>query len=221
MFFALTACGGGSSSSNNTVGPTGPVLPAFSRYAIHASGSVYRVDNDNGRLTYLHTFNNGGFPFASGATLAIHPTGSTVYGSCDADLICQFSIAVDGKLTEMLPRVATGNDPRSTAIDPDGRYAYVANRGSDNLSRYQIEVDGRLTPLASPTISAGTTPVHITVDPNGQFVYVANFTATMGNNTISLYAIDPNDGTLSELSSSPLITYNTNLFDLVTTGSQL
>src|SRR6202041_2862080 len=57
-----------------------------------------------------------------------------------------------------------------------GRFAYVANQGSNDLSAYLIDsATGSLTPIGgSPFASTGTTPVSLTIDPNGQFLYVVD-----------------------------------------------
>ncbi|MGB6306609.1 MAG: hypothetical protein WBF89_02365, partial [Steroidobacteraceae bacterium] len=53
-----------------------------------------------------------------------------------------------------------------------GRFAYVANQGSSDLSAYVINSStGFLTPVAgSPFATSGTTPVSLIVDPNGEFL---------------------------------------------------
>ena len=47
---------------------------------------------------------------------------------------------------------AAGLSPTSIAIDPSGRFAYVANSGSGDISMYGINADGTLTPLVPGTI---------------------------------------------------------------------
>src|SRR5580692_7453810 len=57
-----------------------------------------------------------------------------------------------------------------------GRFAYVANQLSNNLSAYSIDSStGFLTPIAdSPFPDTGTAPAAVVVDPNGQYLYVAD-----------------------------------------------
>jgi YVTN family beta-propeller protein len=76
-----------------------------------------------------------------------------------------------------------------------GRFAYVANQGSNDLSAYVINSStGLLTPVAgSPFASQGTTPVSLTVDPNGLFLYVVD----NASNDVSVYSIDNSTGTLA------------------------
>ena len=76
-----------------------------------------------------------------------------------------------------------------------GRFAFVANQLSNNLSAYAIDsTTGALSPLSgSPFASNGTTPAALVVDPNGAFLYVAN----NGSDNVSVYAIDDSTGALT------------------------
>ncbi|HEY2677074.1 MAG TPA: beta-propeller fold lactonase family protein [Steroidobacteraceae bacterium] len=76
-----------------------------------------------------------------------------------------------------------------------GRFAYVANRQSNNLSAYAIDsANGGLLPIAgSPFASTGTTPTAVAVDPNGDFLYVAND----ASNNVSVYSVDTSSGALT------------------------
>ena len=95
--------------------------------------------------------------------------------------------------------VPAGNRPVSVTVDPTGKFAYVANQFSDDVSQYRIETNGTLSALSPATIAAGGSPVSITVDPTGQFAYVAN----QLSDDVSQYGIEAN-GTLSLLTSDPL-----------------
>jgi 6-phosphogluconolactonase len=76
-----------------------------------------------------------------------------------------------------------------------GRFAYVANQSSNNLSAYAIDsATGRLTAISgSPFAATGTTPVAALVDPNGTFLYVADDASS----DVSVFAIDATTGILS------------------------
>jgi len=57
--------------------------------------------------------------------------------------------------------VAAGTGPRSAAVDPSGKFAYVANGGSHNISVYTIEAGtGALT--STGTVAAGAFPESVT-----------------------------------------------------------
>ncbi|HYL55486.1 MAG TPA: beta-propeller fold lactonase family protein [Gemmatimonadales bacterium] len=98
---------------------------------------------------------------------------------------------------------ATGTGGLSVAVVPNrsgtfGKFAYVANSNSGNVSMYNINsATGVLTPLVPPRIPSGTQPVSVAVDPSGKFAYVANF----GSNTVSMFIIDSSTGALRPIGS--------------------
>jgi 6-phosphogluconolactonase (cycloisomerase 2 family) len=85
------------------------------------------------------------------------------------------------------------------AVAPDpsgkfGKFAYVANIDSDNVSMYAINpTTGALEAIGA--IAAGAAPSSVAVDPSGKFVYVAN--ENSGN--ISMYTIDAATGILQSI----------------------
>ena len=91
--------------------------------------------------------------------------------------------------------------PNSVAVDPTGKFAYVANSGTNNVSMYTINgTTGALT--LTGRIDAGTGPASVAVDPSGRFIYVANesnFDSLVGN--VSMYTIDSTSGALTSMGS--------------------
>ena len=105
--------------------------------------------------------------------------------------------------TAMFTITAGGVSPESIAVDPNGKFAYVANAGcSDafpgNVSMYTINsTTGALASIGSP-VAADFGPHSVTVDPFGKFAYVANDGAlevTCGS--VSMYTINATTGTLT------------------------
>jgi 6-phosphogluconolactonase len=99
----------------------------------------------------------------------------------------------------------TGNQPQSVAIDPRGKYLYVANSLDSSVSAYVIDLatgtpSSAINSTGSPTNSTDTQPVSIAVDPAlGRFVFTANF---LGD-SISGFRLDPNAGTLTPTQATP------------------
>ena len=50
---------------------------------------------------------------------------------------------------------------QTITVDPRGRYAYVANVNSANVSQYTISANGGLTPMTTATVGAGSGPYAI------------------------------------------------------------
>ena len=105
-----------------------------------------------------------------------------------------------------------GRAPYTVAIDPTGKFAYVPNAGSNNVSAYTIDAaSGALTPVKGSPFKAGIAPVSMTVDPTGKFAYAASF----WSDNISGYAIDPTSGALKPLPGSPFANTGAGPFDVV------
>src|SRR2546429_6290328 len=95
-------------------------------------------------------------------------------------------VAVTGVQTCALPisltstgTIAAGSGPASVAVDPSGKFAYVAN-GSD-VAMYTIsDTAGGLASIGTIAAGAGLFSLSIAVDPSGRFVYVARPADTVG-----------------------------------------
>jgi 6-phosphogluconolactonase (cycloisomerase 2 family) len=104
----------------------------------------------------------------------------------------------------MASSIAADNLPDAVAVDPRGRYVYVANYNANNVKAYTIDQStGIPTPVAgSSTYAVGTGPICILIEPNeGTFIYTANF---LGNSVSGLY-LNPSTGALSQAQRSPSI----------------
>jgi DNA-binding beta-propeller fold protein YncE len=87
--------------------------------------------------------------------------------------------------------IAAGTDPVSVAVDPAGKFAYVTNSGSNDVSMYAMNsITGSLTLIGMT--AAGLSPTSIAIHPSGQFAYVTN----SGSNDVSMYSIG-STGTLT------------------------
>ena len=94
-----------------------------------------------------------------------------------------------------------GNGPASVTVDPSGKFVYVANQSTNDVSAYTINAaTGALTRILcgggvgciGNNFLAGNGPASVTVDPSGKFAYVANQNIgliTPGN--VSAYTVDP------------------------------
>lgn len=60
------------------------------------------------------------------------------------------------------------------AVTPDGRFAYVANTGSNNLGAYSIRFDGQISLEGNPSTLPGAGPLDLAFSNNGRYLYVLN-----------------------------------------------
>src|SRR5262249_41954777 len=92
--------------------------------------------------------------------------------------------------------------PFSVAVDPFGKFAYVANEGGfapTSVSMYTINVTtGALTSIG--TVAAGGRAKSVAVNPKGRFAYVANGSDPPGSaGNVSMYIINATTGALTSI----------------------
>lgn len=99
-------------------------------------------------------------------TPIITPDGNTLYVPIDRTITTVDVFAVNNNYTASSITVGTG--PTGAAITPDGRYVYVANNGSTNVS-----VIDTSTNTVTATISVGNAPNRVWASTDGLWVYVS------------------------------------------------
>jgi 6-phosphogluconolactonase (cycloisomerase 2 family) len=207
---ALTAIPGspfpaGSVPFSVAVAPNGKFAYVANQGSNNVSG--YAIDRKTGALTAI-----AGSPFPAGSTpfsVAVDRSGSFAYtANFGSNNVSGYTI--DPSTGALTPIAASsgnpfpaGSAPVSVAVDPSGKFAYVANFGSNNVSGYTIDPStGALTPIAASSgnpFPAGSGPFSVAVDPSGTFAYVAN----NGSNNVSGYRIDPKTGALTAITGAP------------------
>ena len=157
---------------------------------------MYQIDATTGGLAFTGVIAVAG----RAVSMTLAPSGKFVYvadGGSNSDGSAGVNVSiysVDGS-TGALSSIGTieaGLLPWSIAIDPLGKFAYVANLGSNDISVYSINgTTGALT--LTGTTAAGSSPTSIVVHPSGKFAYVTN----SGSNDISMYSINSTTGALT------------------------
>lgn len=111
--------------------------------------------------------------------------------------------AMNGELTPLSGSpFATSSAPNAIAVDPSGKFAYVAN-SNEEISAYSINTTtGTLTEISGSPFATTLRSMSIAVDPSGKFVYVAN-SGNGGAGHVSAYAINPTTGALQPVPGSP------------------
>ena len=196
------APGGGTSNSVNFTITSGlnPVPTISSFYPSCAPAGEQFVDSVDNQLEVI------GLKFCGRFSRALErhrPADHSVIGSINV-LIAQISasdIAAAGTAAVTVFNPAPGGgssnsltftitpgavDPQSIAVDPTGKFAYVANAGCDGgvggyVSMYTINpTTGALASIGPPVSSQDDGTDSVTVDPFGKFAYVANSGMTLG-----------------------------------------
>jgi 6-phosphogluconolactonase len=187
---------------------------------------AYREDPYSGVLNEL---SGSPYPVGDGARSAVlHPSGKFLYvanpGQEEND-ISLFTIAINGTLTEVLPRTSVAPNaslPELLVMDPAGGFLYVMNSGSDNISVFSIDSsNGALTQLASSPTLIGSPPLNMQLTPSGNYLYVTTSGGQVGNDG-SIVGFSVNAGVLTSLGAAfPSDGINPNGLAIDPTGAYL
>ena len=182
-----------------TVDPSGK----FAYVASNVAGVwAYSIDATTGALTSVGGVRAGRNP----RSVTVDPSGKFAYVANDGGGVSAYTInATSGALTQIdairgffgIQNFPAGTRPQSVTVDPSGKFAYVANYGSGNISAYAINArTGALTSIGA-AVAAGAFPTSVTVDPSGKFAYVAN-----AGGGVSAYRIDATTGALTSVGAA-------------------
>jgi 6-phosphogluconolactonase len=174
------------------INPTTGVLSTTAGTAQPTGAQPYSVSVDPaGRYTYVanHSSNN----------ISVYSIASST-GALTA-------IDANGAVTGTQSTIAAGTYPISVTVHPSGKFAYVVNESSANISVYSVDtttgalsaIDADSAPGTQATIATGTRPFAVTIDPLGKFAYVANYGDGSTASTISAYTINQTSGALTAL----------------------
>jgi 6-phosphogluconolactonase len=100
---------------------------------------------------------------------------------------------------------STGDAPGPMAVDAYGKYLYVVNKGSSNISGYEIsQSTGALLSFAGGPMAAGVGPNSIAIRSDDSWLFVAN---TGYPGTLSQYAITLANGLLNPVGPVSTLDY--------------
>lgn len=192
----IGTCGSGLCSPwSITVHPSGKFAYVANEGGIAPTAvSMFTINGTTGALTSIGNISAGGRAIA----VAVDPSGKFAYVATQSSplgSIGRVSMYTINASTGMLTSAGTigaGTNPVSVAVDPTGKFAYVANSGSNDVSMYSIDTTTGILSSLGPIVGA-TSPSSVTVDPSGKFVYVAN----SGSNNVSMYSINATTGVLT------------------------
>ncbi|MDP1833109.1 MAG: beta-propeller fold lactonase family protein [Geothrix sp.] len=204
----------GQSAWASVVDPSGR-FAYFANYNNGGAGGVsaFRLDPLDGRLVALP-----GSPFLAGngpAAIAMDPAGQFLYvANSFGNSVSAYTIsATTGALTRLDADPGTvgpqdfvaGAFPYSVALDPSGRFVYVANSGDGTVSAYTITAaTGALTRVDADAATAGIQNFNlgraltVTMHPSGRYAY---FIKDGGFNEVLVYGIDATTGAISSRGS--------------------
>jgi 6-phosphogluconolactonase len=171
--------------------------------------SALAVDLVTGKLKLINQQPSGG---AGPCHVSVDPSGKCVLAAnYGGGSVCSFAIGEDGSLKETGSVIQhTGssvNEKRqqephahSINVDPEGKYAFAADLGLDQVLIYKLNAaHGTLEPNDPPhaKVAPGSGPRHFAFHPSGKFAFVINELA----NTVVAFAYNPHHGSLTEIQS--------------------
>lgn len=191
-----------------TITPNGQYVYVANSGSSNISG--YALNGTTGALTPLA---GSPFPGATGVTaLTIHPSGSFLYAGNSAantnvSSVTAYAInSASGALTSITGSpFASGTGPISVALDPAGKFLFVANYYDGTVSANTIDQStGALTGVAGSPFDTGAgagnkSTYSVDVDPSGAFLYATN--GVQGN--VSAFTINSVSGALAPVGGGP------------------
>ncbi|MGW2008387.1 lactonase family protein [Streptomyces nigrescens] len=157
---------------------------------------TYRLDSSAGKLTQLSYAALR--PGAGPRHLTFHPSGDFAYLANEVDntvVVCRYDRR-SGRLTPGAPQ-PTGTGPGTSypaqlLVTRNGRFAYLANRGHNSLTRYAVETAGARLRLLDTVPVGGDFPRQIAFSPDQRWLFAAN----QKSGSVTVFSVDPRTGTL-------------------------
>lgn len=105
------------------------------------------------------------------------------------------------EIVSTIPRDFSGeNTTADIELTPEGRFAYVSNRGHDSIAGFRIDPEtGGVRPTDPPTTPTQQKPRSFNIHPSGRWLYVAG----QDSGNLSAYRIEEN-GALTLLQEVPV-----------------
>jgi 6-phosphogluconolactonase len=162
---------------------------------------VFKFDHANGTLTANAPAFAKLKPGSGPRHIAWHPNGEFVFVVSELSSTAtafrydakKGSLKEIGSVSTLPPNFSGRNDIAEVAVQPNGKFLYVSNRGNDSIAILSIDGNtGALTPRGGvPT--GGKEPRHFAVDPSGKYLLAEN----QLSNNIVIFKIDSATGGLT------------------------
>src|SRR5579864_3078357 len=144
--------------------PGGTFLFVLDQGSVDISG--FAIDPTTGNLSVVK-----GSPFVSGcsgSSLAITPKADTLFVTCPAAGTIQ-ALTISGQGVLSPPTAVSGpsGSPTFAAVDPTGRFLYVADPTANGVFAFTIGSNGSLTAISGSPFAAGAQPIALAATPEG------------------------------------------------------
>jgi YVTN family beta-propeller protein len=194
--------------------------------------SVFIADNTTGRLRHHSYVPSGDGTSGDGPTdLVIDPSGQFAYtlnsNSTDISLFVIDSLSglltagnCDTALTNLTCGTG-GGTPASMIFGANGNFAYVGNQGTNTLTIHHkdpstgalSDINSVQPPVDDTSAGSSLNPVQLRLHPSGNFLYSVHDATS----NVTVYSVDPLDGTLTGVTGSPVASGGTGSIDMAIT----
>jgi Lactonase, 7-bladed beta-propeller len=143
--------------------------------------------SSTGALARQFDFGNGDLPF----NFVVHPGARFAYVVSDAPSLDVYSLDLNAGLA---PRIQQMSDPSGggyITLDPSGKYLFLFDNGFREFSVDQAS--GKLTEIAAPSFPPDRSGGSLNFDPTGRFILLVR------SNSVTVYALNSSDGSLTQV----------------------
>ncbi|MEX1063153.1 MAG: lactonase family protein [Balneolaceae bacterium] len=173
---------------------------------------VFEFNRESGELNQVQTVSDRESP----SFQYMHPEGHVLYSASREDFSEEVNYGTlgaysidreNGRLTLINEQSVEGRGPAHVSVDPLGRFVYVSNYGTGNLSVFGIEDNGGIGEAVDVVQHEGSSVnenrqesphVHsIIPSADGRFIYASD----LGTDRINIYEPDPSTGILDPADS--------------------
>ena len=173
----------------------GDPTPPHTGNVIHA----FSIDQTTGKLTSVGIISAP--PIA--VHITIHPTEPFLYvASGIANMVTAYRIEANGALTLENSLNTGGSAPRAVGIERSGKFAYVTNGATNNVSIFSIAPQTGALTLLSVTPQdndPGVVGRFLAIDSTGHFLYLSSSKSS----SVSAFSINSDTGALQPLGKTP------------------
>jgi 6-phosphogluconolactonase len=195
FLLAVAACSGESPTMTDASGGSNaePDAAAPTRFIAYISGGAdiawYDVNKTSGALTPISSI----AAFRTGANFLAFRGIDHLYAVTSGNRVGAYSInPTTGALTFINDVGTGGTGPAHVSVDRTGKYVFVANYGSGDVSVMPIQPNGGLG-AAQQTDPSGANAHQILTDASGNFVFVP----CLGDDKVAQYRFDTATGMLT------------------------
>ena len=161
---------------------------------------VYKIDPATAKLTPNAPPSAATPPGGGPRHLAFHPNGKYAYANDEMkSTVSVYSYDAKSGVFKLLQTLTTlpadfkgENSTAEVRVHPNGKFAYVSNRGDDSIAIYEIDpATGRLK-AAGHQKTGGRVPRNFNLDPTGRWLLAAN----QDTHNVVVFAVDEKTGQL-------------------------